>query len=257
MSIVPLFCVNPEYESYAQSIAERYLLPRVSVRPSAGHWLELDDDRLTLETTGQQGSVYADFVHGRAKFQRESHAHTHQALAKALGLKGKYSVCKVVDATAGLGRDAFVVASLGCQVIMLERSPIAAALLNDALRRAACHEETRQVAANMRLEHEDAIHWLQKQGCEVCPDVILIDPMYPHNNRRAAAKKEMATFQQVIGEDQDAAKLLAEAVRVAIGRVVVKRPRLGSPIVGPTPSAVLIGKSTRFDIYVTKALRPA
>jgi hypothetical protein len=43
-----------------------------------------------------------------------------EAVAKAVGIKGDY-LPDVVDATAGLGRDAFVLASVGCRVRMLER----------------------------------------------------------------------------------------------------------------------------------------
>jgi len=48
-----------------------------------------------------------------------------QPLARALGRKAR----RVVDATAGLGQDSFLIASLGPTVLALERSPIIAALL--------------------------------------------------------------------------------------------------------------------------------
>ena len=64
----------------------------------------------------------------------------------------------------------------------------------------------------------------------------------------------MQAFQQVIGDDMDSAALLQAAIGAADKRVVVKRPRLGAPIEGPRPSVVIEGKSTRFDLYVRKAL---
>ncbi|MGL9773657.1 MAG: class I SAM-dependent methyltransferase [Sodalis sp. (in: enterobacteria)] len=57
-----------------------------------------------------------------------------KAVAKAVGIKGQ-GLPDVVDATAGLGRDAFVLACLGCRVQMFERHPVMAALLKNGLRR--------------------------------------------------------------------------------------------------------------------------
>jgi 16S rRNA (guanine1516-N2)-methyltransferase len=42
----------------------------------------------------------------------------------------------VIDGTAGLGKDAFVLAGLGCKVTLVERHPVVVALLADGLARA-------------------------------------------------------------------------------------------------------------------------
>ena len=64
----------------------------------------------------------------------------------------------VVDATAGLGRDAFVLASLGCRVTLIERSPVVAALLQDGLARAGQDPGDRPwVRERMHLLHGPAV----------------------------------------------------------------------------------------------------
>jgi 16S rRNA (guanine1516-N2)-methyltransferase len=112
----------------------------------------------------------------------------------------------------------------------------------------------------MTLIHTNAIDWLAQQAelpWEQRPEVVFVDPMFPDTDKKsAAAKKGMQAFQHVIGDDMDSAALLAAAIAAATGRVVVKRPQRGVPIEGVKPSVVLDGKSTRFDLYVIKALRP-
>jgi 16S rRNA (guanine1516-N2)-methyltransferase len=257
MKAVPLFCTEPTRYPLAQQLVERFALPLVCSAPTQGYWLELGAERLSLESQGKQGSVYAEFVQGVARYRREQGGGRGQLVARAVGLKSGRKAPYVVDATAGLGRDAFVLASLGCRVTLLERSPIAAALLADALARAAAHHDTRDIVARMQLVHVDAIHWLRRLQQEDYPEVIVVDPMFPEKSKQAAVKKEMSTFQHLIGDDHDAAALLAMAIEVATTRVVVKRPRQGAAIAGVTPSATLIGKSTRFDLYSIKAIHTA
>ncbi|TBL57379.1 16S rRNA (guanine(1516)-N(2))-methyltransferase, partial [Klebsiella oxytoca] len=81
------------------------------------------------------GGIYVDFVAGTMAHRRKFGGGRGEAVAKAVGIKKDY-LPDVVDATAGLGRDAFVLASIGCNVRMVERHPVVAALLEDGLKRA-------------------------------------------------------------------------------------------------------------------------
>ncbi|OWY37220.1 16S rRNA methyltransferase [Xenophilus sp. AP218F] len=255
MSATPLYCAEPARLDYARRLSERFALPLLRQRPEDGYWLELGPERLELVTTGKHGAVYAEFVEGAARHRREQGGGRGQPVAKAVGLKGAKELPYVVDATAGLGRDSFVLATLGCRVTMVERSPVAAALLADALERALRDETTRDIAERMTLVHANSRDWLLALDEALRPDVVFVDPMFPDTDKKsAAAKKDMQAFQQVIGDDTDSAELLSAAVAAAKVRVVVKRPRLGAAIAGVKPSAVLDGKSTRFDLYVIKAL---
>lgn len=198
------------------------------------------------------GPVYADFVAGRADYRRKHGGGRNQPLARAVGLKGSAEP-SVIDATAGLGRDAFVLASLGAKVVMLERSGVVGALLQDALRRAHADPVVSVIAARMQLVVTDAVTFLDAlsaRPAEVRPEVVYLDPMYPHTNKTALQKKEMQLFRAVVGTDDDAAQLLAAARRAAGGRVVVKRPLNAPFLADAKPSGKVTSKNTRFDLYL-------
>jgi len=172
-------------------------------------------------------------------------------IARAVGLN-KGVLPSVVDVTAGLGRDAFVLASLGCEVTLLERSPVIGELLFYALKEAE-HSEMADIIARMTYIQADATNWLKQQASAVA-DVVYLDPMYPHREKSSLVKKEMRLFQALVGEDLDDARLLEAALEKARYRVVVKRPRKGDAIKGQKPSLQLMGKSCRYDIYTLKRL---
>ena len=135
---------------------------------------------------------------------------------------------------------------------MLERSPVVGALLQDALRRAHADPVVSDIAARMQLVVTDAQIFLKSLSVRpdaTCPDVVYLDPMYPHTNKTALQKKELRLFRDVVGPDEDAAQLLASACRVARVRVVVKRP-LNAPFLGGVkPDGRVASKNTRFDLY--------
>lgn len=160
----------------------------------------------------------------------------------------------VVDGTAGLGRDAFVLASLGCTVTMVERHPVVAALLEDGLRRAYQDAEIGDwMRERMRLFHGSSLEALSKLAQEV--DVVYLDPMYPHRDKSALVKKEMRVFQSLVGADLDADGLLAPALALATKRVVVKRPDYAEDLDGVKPNTVIETKKNRFDVYVKAAMK--
>lgn len=195
-----------------------------------------------------KSNVHIDFVHGKLAHRRQFGGGRGQALTKAIGMKHGINPT-VVDATAGLGRDAFILASLGAQVTMVERSPILAALLEDGLQRLANESELSD-CAQLQLVHANAIEWLQQQSKKnIRPEVVYLDPMYPHRSKSALVKKEMRVLRALVGDDDDAGLLLQAARQCATKRVVVKRPK-GAPQVGNgKPSGNVQSKNTRYDIY--------
>ncbi|QFT86100.1 Ribosomal RNA small subunit methyltransferase J [Halomonas sp. THAF12] len=196
-----------------------------------------------------------DFVEGKAAHRRRFGGGRGQLIAKACGL-GKGVTPSVVDATAGLGRDAFVLATLGAEVLMVERVAAIAALLEDGLARAMADPDTAEIAARLRLAHGDASGELADlvAASGVAPQVVHLDPMFPHREKSALVKKEMRLFRELAGDDADAPRLLEAALDVATHRVVVKRPRKAPPIEGPPPRHVLEGKTSRYDLYVHRSL---
>jgi len=173
-----------------------------------------------------------------------------QPIARALGLK-KGLTPAVVDATAGLGRDAFVLASLGCPVLMLERHPVIHALLEDGLRRLTLKGDScKPLTERLNLQRADARQWLATNAQGI--DVVYLDPMYPHRTKSALVKKEMRVLRQLVGDDLDVVSVLETALQVARQRVVVKRPKTAPAIGTTSPSFSVESKNTRYDIYLTK-----
>lgn len=211
-----------------------------------GQYLELcklDEPKL--------GAISVDFVEGAVAHRRKFGGGRGQDIAKAVGLKHGFTP-HVLDATAGLGRDAFVLASLGCHVTLMERMPVVAALLQDGLSRAELNADIGEmIREQMTLLHASS---LESMELAQAPDVVYLDPMYPHREKSAAVKKEMRVFQSLVGEDLDADGLLAPALALAKYRVVVKRPSYAPPLDNKTPSTSIKMKKNRFDVYVNQAI---
>lgn len=221
--------------------------------------LLFDEQGLCLQVTGKgaPGPVRAEFVSGKAGYRREHGGGTGQLVAKAIGLQKTRASLHVVDATAGLGQDAFVLAGLGCRVTLFERNPVIHALLADGLARAALNADCAPIIARMTLRAGSSTAWLEslgKSGGEDAADIVYLDPMFPHRDKSALVKKEMQVFRTVVGDDDDASELLAAGLKAATYRVVVKRPRKAPSIEGPEPATRIEGKSSRYDIYPLKAL---
>lgn len=193
------------------------------------------------------GGIFVDFVGGAMAHRRKFGGGRGEAVAKAVGIKGDY-LPDVVDATAGLGRDAFVLASVGCRVRMLERNPVVAALLDDGLARGYADAEIGGwLQERLQLIHASSLTALT--DITPRPQVVYLDPMFPHKQKSALVKKEMRVFQSLVGPDLDADGLLEPARLLATKRVVVKRPDYAPPLANvATPNAV-VTKGHRFDIY--------
>ncbi|SEL86063.1 16S rRNA (guanine1516-N2)-methyltransferase [Colwellia chukchiensis] len=214
--------------------------------------LQVNLQRLELKKLDEPklGAICVDFVDGATAHRRKFGGGRGQDIAKAVGLKHGFTP-HVLDATAGLGRDAFVLATLGCHVTMMERMPIVATLLEDGLARAQLSTDVNDITERMQLIHASSI---ADMNLAQQPDVIYLDPMYPHREKSAAVKKEMRVFQSLVGEDLDADHLLAPALALAKYRVVVKRPSYAPPLAGKAPSTSINMKKNRFDVYVNQAI---
>ncbi|MDX1346673.1 MAG: class I SAM-dependent methyltransferase [Thiomicrorhabdus chilensis] len=208
--------------------------------------------------SSHSGPVSIDFISGKKNHRRQFGGGKGQPLARAIGISGE-NTPSVLDATAGMGGDAFVFATLGCRVLMVERSAIVAALLQDALDRALnasnLDPDVREIVGRLSLVNADAADYLLNQQPQV--DVVYMDPMYPDKKKAASAKKEMKVLQQLLGPDMDSEKLLDAALRTASKRVVVKRPAKAPTIKGIQPNAEIKSPNTRYDIYSIKALKAA
>lgn len=195
-----------------------------------------------------------DFTADALLYRKDKGGGKNEAIAKAVGIKGIFRP-SVVDATAGLGTDSFILASLGCQVTLLERTNIVCALLHDGLERGRQDGQSMDIVARMQLLPGNAVerlHALAQGEVEqkTTVDVVYLDPMFPHKKKSAAVKKPMKMFQTLLGHDADADDLLTPALALASKRVVVKRPNYAPFLQDHTPTMQIKGKKHRFDVYL-------
>lgn len=190
-----------------------------------------------------------NFMNSKRSLQAPS-----ELVAKAFG---KCNI--IVDLTAGLGRDSFILASSGRRVLMNERNPYLHALLEDSLLRLRCHDPA--LAEKLSLSNIDiafgggSIHIpaeLQQQG-EIS---VYLDPMYPQGiiGKRSQVKKETQILHRLAREnegndDQNNRFLFDTAMQLATDRIVVKRPLAAEPLLAMVPHSTIKGSTQRFDIY--------
>ncbi|MBF0804600.1 MULTISPECIES: class I SAM-dependent methyltransferase [unclassified Neisseria] len=243
--MIPVYSTETAAEA-ALSLIGRFGLTVCSRQPRQGEYLLADSGGLSLCRAGEKGRVRADFAGGAAQYRRTKGG--SELIAKAVNHTAAPTVW---DGTGGLGRDAFVLASLGLRVYVFEQNSAVAALLSDGLRRALECPETAAVAKRITLHFGDTCTLLpQLAAAEGRPDVVYLDPMYPESRKTAAVKKEMAYFHSLVGAAQNEGALLAAARATAKKRIVVKRPRLGEFLNHQPPAYQYTGKSTRFDVYL-------
>lgn len=192
-------------------------------------------------------NLICDFTGGAVGHRLRFGGGRGQALPRAVGMKdGKTPM--VVDATAGLGRDAFLLASLGARVTLIERSPEMHGLLKEGMTRAAlAGGEAAGAIARMTLIHGDARDLLPT----LSPEVVLVDPMHPPRKKSALVKSEMRLIRAIVGTDEDCVELMKIALATARKRVVLKWPQRADPMEGiAPPSHRITGKSTRYDVFM-------
>jgi 16S rRNA (guanine1516-N2)-methyltransferase len=205
-----------------------------------------------LAMAGKTNQPRVDFAGGAVGYRFRRGGERGHPLVRAAGIK-KDRLPSIVDATAGLGRDAFLLASAGATVTLIERSAKVHALLKEALARASAESpELAEVVARMTLVHGDAKDRLP----ELKPDVVIIDPMHPPRRNTALVKQEMRQLSAIVGADEDADELMRIALASARERVVLKWPLRAAPLLEtPKPSHQFAGKTVRYEVFIA-ALEP-
>jgi 16S rRNA (guanine1516-N2)-methyltransferase len=235
-------------EARAQQLAQDLGLSHVTPENAGefGLLLALTPEHLELRDNRdlRTGPVYADFT----KLDLRPYGPNlsrRQPLARALGKKTR----TVVDATAGLAQDALLLARMGFRVTAFERSPVVAALARDGLRRL---EAQTAPAPGYQLQLITGDARSRLPALLPRPDAVYLDPMFPPKRKKSAAvKKEMRLLRELVGDDTDALELFDISRRIALDRVVVKRPDDAPPL-APDPSFSFPGKLVRYDVYLTR-----
>lgn len=252
MKSVMVTALDSKREAEARAFAAKAGLVYTQVTScSVGYLVVFEENRIgiTPSESAHAKTFYLDFASSRLQYRLKTASKQNELLAKAIGLKKGRSTPSVVDATAGLGQDACILATLGATVRLLERSPVLALLLHDALSRL----EPITVRERMTLIEADSINWLQMSAKDstFAADVIYLDPMFPHRTKSAAVKKEMRMLRELVGEDLDANRLFAAALACPVSRIVVKRPARAPFLIAEVePTFSVKGRANRFDVYI-------
>lgn len=206
--------------------------------------VDQEDAWLQEINANKPGPVKVDFASPAMMHRRKGGQ--NEMLGRAIGIKSNRHPW-VFDATAGLGRDAYVLADLGCKVTLVERSAVLAFILQEGLNRAVISQfnEVREAAARMSVLCEDST-----EICAAPDQVIYLDPMFEDRKGSAASKKDLSVLQALHGDSADDQRLIDWAFTQPVSRIVVKRPIKAAPLTASSPSHVLKGKSVRFDVYV-------
>ena len=220
------------------------LCPRAEKRADANPLLRVDADGLALCMQDMELSADLSRLVGRLRpgvLQRE-------LLVRAAKVKGAEEPL-AVDATAGLGEDALLLAAAGFRVIAFEANPAISALLADALHRALADPALADAVRRISLSTQDSIRALPQ--LPETPDVVYLDPMFPARAKSAAVKKKFQILHCLEHPCANEAGLLQAARAAHPLKIVVKRPAKGPHLAGAVPSYTLVGKSIRYDVYVS------
>jgi len=168
-------------------------------------------------------------------------------LAKAVGMKSNKNRT-IVDATAGLGYDSFILASLGANVTLIERSEKIYKLLQEGINEAKEYGgHITSIVNRMDLIFGDSKNIIPK----LSPEVILVDTMYNERKKSALVKNNMRLVREIVGSDLDQIELIKIALECAKNRVVVKQPRYSEPNDEIRKySHQILGKTVRYDVYM-------
>ena len=170
----------------------------------------------------------------------------HEMLVKAASSEKEGR--KAIDATAGLGEDAFLLAAQGYEVTLYEQNPVVAALLKDAIRRAKKNQILKDIAGRMKVVEADSVESMSKLLDPV--DVIYLDPMFPARQKSSLINKKLQLIQKLEPPCSEETDLFDAALKVCPSRIIVKRPLKSECLAGREPSYTLKGKAIRYDCYV-------
>ena len=171
-------------------------------------------------------------------------------IMRAVTINGKsIGETHLLDATGGLGVDAFMFAAAGFKVTLLEKNVLVYALLVDAVQRAKQVPQLKSIMKRISLHHCDSMDWFASHANqEGAPDVIYLDPMYPIESKMSAApKKGMAIARALTGKVDRADDLVRAAVMCAKENVVLKRPYYSVESIGTLNA--FKSRSLRFEVF--------
>ena len=242
-----LYVENGADQTTARSIADELkieVIPEASTVSLPACYLRLDAEGLSLVEGAH--TLRGDFVHFLPRLVPNNL--NHELLVRAARIKGAQGPLSAVDATAGLGEDAFLLAAAGFQVRLYERNPVIAALLQDALHRGMRNPELAPVISRMHFQKGDSIRELPR--LDFMPDIVVLDPMFPERKKSGLIRKKFQMLHQLESPCSEEKELLEAALSCHPGRIVIKRPLKGPCLADRKPSYSLKGRAIRYDCIV-------
>ncbi len=246
-NVFGVFPLSDEYLNEAEALAQHLntrLLSQYNPENPEGIILTLGPLGLTLKNGGLE--MRGDMTKLLPRLKQDNLG--REFLVKAAKIKGTDHQPVCIDATAGMGEDSMLLAAIGYKVRLYEYDPVIAALLRDALKRAADTEELRETVSRMELIEGNSIEAMKE--LDFVPDVIVLDPMFPERRKSASVKKKFQLLQQLEFPCDDEENLLKSAMQAHPHRIVIKRPLKGPFLAGVKPSYSISGKAIRYDCIV-------
>lgn len=238
---IPAVAAGEErYGEKARALARKIGAPYLAEVPQEQLCLVVEDRGLSLKKG--ELSLQGDFTRMEKRLRQPNLS--SELLVKAARIRDGENPT-AVDATAGLGEDALLLAAAGFRVTLMEKDPVIAALLSDALERAAGTPALAGAAGRMRLLEGDSLELLG--SLPFVPDVIYLDPMFPERQKSGLVKKKFQLLHTLEKPCTDGETLLAAALAAGPRKVVIKRPKKGPFLGGRKPSFSLEGKAIRYD----------
>ncbi len=238
---IPAVAAGKErYGEKARALARKIGAPYLAEVPQEQLCLVVEDRGLSLKKG--ELSLQGDFTRMEKRLRQPNLS--SELLVKAARIRDGENPT-AVDATAGLGEDALLLAAAGFRVTLMEKDPVIAALLSDALERAAGTPALAGAAGRMRLLEGDSLELLG--SLPFVPDVIYLDPMFPERQKSGLVKKKFQLLHTLEKPCTDGEALLAAALSAGPRKVVIKRPKKGPFLGGRKPSFSLEGKAIRYD----------
>ena len=253
----PSICIvytDPARKAQADKIARLTGLPLLNEQSDEFELqLRFDDNRVSLFDTALNTSIHVDFAEGTLAHRHRFGGGRGQAIARAVGLKHG-NTPDVLDITAGLARDAYILASLGCKITLVEQSAVLYTLIEDGIQRSLANSASAEVLKNfINLVNTESVAYMREINRDNRPDVVYIDPMYPERKKSALVKKDMQILQRLLGKEKNTDQLLKAALKCASKRVVVKRPIHADTPGKLKPDTSISSKKTRYDVYIVNS----
>lgn len=236
-----LYIPENAFEEYAHCLAS--FTGKIEVTysmPIEETHLRLDKDGLSV-ITSKFNPIYIDHLYHKILLRRRQL--NRELLIQAIKLKPSDNLF-IIDATAGLAKDAALLALYGYQVLMLEQNPILATIIYYAL------DNKLIPADNLQLIFTDSIEYF-KFNNDIKPDIVYLDPMFNHLPK-SLAKKDMQIIQLLVHNNSNSSDIeLFNIVQEQAKRVIIKRDYKQATLVNiPAPSYTKVGKTIRYDIYI-------